>query len=288
MKTRGVLRPKALGRPRYYLSESTRHITLRKLSDRPVKLGEFYSVGNQPGGGWARFIPPKESIEVRLKIPQGGKPYEAMREWFIRRGARRSRRQREFNLASLAPLWNLGGFPQLEEEACGSLHLSGSYITQWPTDAIAVWADSGCQGIHPAHIWAILEPEHRFPFFHSPGKSPVPPKNRWLYLPVDLARPLEKQFDEGRRTVEQIRDYAFLLSRMPIPRPGRRDSLRKVLIFTLHYSAGRSIPEIAKELFSEESKDSRFSKVKGILREVRSAIINAGFSPPTLPTHRRT
>lgn len=274
MKGRPVLRTSALPPPRHFRSAVVRRIKAKNHSTRPIVLGEFPSVGNQTGGGWASFVPAGESKEVRLRVPEGGEPYEAMREWFFRREAAKSKRPKMLDLNRTALLWNYGGGPLMSKEKCGTLHLSGTRTVSWGPyiqEAIKVWEDSGCQGVYPPNLLAYVEPDQHLPFLPWHAHPDNARDNRWLSVAVDLGRPIEDQFEQIQKRCKEIREYALLLVGIKPQRPGRHEVRRDILAFTLHYSAGLTIPQVAKELFPHESPLSRERKTKDIIRRVRRA-----------------
>lgn len=210
-----------------------------------------------------------------LCIAEGGQPYEAMREWFFRREAAKTKRPGVFDLNRVAQLWNLGPGPHLTKEPCGWLHLSGSRHVHWGPDiqrAIEVWEKSNYRGFCPYDLLAYLEPDQYLPFLASHPKPDNPADSRWLHVALDLARPLEGQFDEIQARCEEIRKYTLLLVGQKRSRPGRHEIRRDILVFTLHYSAGLTVPEVARKVFPKESQDSARRKVKDIIRRVRRAI----------------
>jgi len=260
--------------PRHYLAVRVRRTTAKNHGSRPLHLGEFSSVGNQPGGGWAIFIPPGESIEVQLRIPEGGKPYEAVREWFLMREAAKAKRPRAFDLGKTAELWNLGPGPHISKEACGRLHFSGSRFTTWGPHiqrAIEVWESSGFRGPRPYDLLAYFEPGQSVPILPWHPKPEIPVEDRLLYVAVDLSTPLEAQIEQIQQTCNELRDYALLLAGEKRKRPGRHEIRRDILIFTMHSSAGMTNAQIAKEVFPHEAEASSIRKVKDSLRRLNRA-----------------
>lgn len=275
MKTRRVTRKRVPPKPRFYVSAVIRQIKAKNHLARPLPLDEFSSTGNQPDGGWAKFIPPGESIEVQLQIPEGGQPYEAMREWFLLREVAKSKRDGEFDLNRTAAVWNFGPGPDITKETCGWLHFSATWSTSWGPEiqrAMEVWEASGCRGPRPYDILAYLDPEQRVPILPWHPKADIPTENRLLCLVVDMARPLEDQFQELQRACQQIREYSLLLAGQTRKRPGRHEIRRDILVFTLHHAAGLTVAQVALEVFPNESPASSTRKVKDSLRRLRRIV----------------
>lgn len=234
-------------------------------------------------GGTLRFIPPGESIEVGLEIAPLGSPLAAMREWLLRHKAKTLSSPEGIDVRKVVAPWNLGTDPHLKEAGCGSLHLEWGLLVTWDRDiyrAIKVWEKAHCGGPYPPDVLACLDPDQRLPFLGGP--DPIPAEKRRVYVPIDLARPLQEQFEEALRQCDEIRNYTFLLARQPVPRPGRSEDRRNVLVYTLHKSGRMKIREIAKDLFPNEDQDRAQQKVKEILGQVNRAVERGGFKPTPL------
>jgi len=270
MKAPHVPGRRVLPKPKYYIAEKTKETRLNRRPRRLTRLGDHNGIARQ--GGWIRFVPPAQHVTVSLKIPKGGDPYEAVREWFMRREAKRPKRSGRFDLRPLARLWNHGAGPQVQKLSCGSLHMSGTRFGQWVGDALTIWAESGQRSPYPPHVLACLDPEHRAFFVKSPGPSRIPDADRWLDVAFDLAKPLEDQFQRALTHCRLLQDYAFLVAGLPKPRPGRRETLRDVMIYTLRHSLRLTIPQLAESQFPGENSASAQDKVKKILRRVDKAV----------------
>ncbi|MBZ5639933.1 MAG: hypothetical protein LAO51_14395 [Acidobacteriia bacterium] len=262
-------------------------------TDRPVTSIRLEDISRE--GAWISFVPPGESNQVSLRLRRNTTAYEAIREWFFRRFANEGPSDRKFDLNEVARLWNFGPAPNIERTDSPSLHLEGLRSVEWGHYlglAIETWAASGQRGLYPHYVLTCLDPDSRLPFFSSLGPDPIPPENRWLYVGIDVARPLEIQFREALERCRRIQEYAFMLVDAAPPRPGRRETLRDVYIYTLRRSAMMTVPQIAKAVFEKEKQPSAQRKVKDVIRRVENALKTPGLEwtppkPERTPFHPR-
>lgn len=268
-------RKRAKRATRHYLeSKIVRWKTPCLPQTRPIPLEDGWLDEHEKR--WVKFGHPDGAREVSLLIPEGGSPYEAMREWFVHNAATRDKR---LDVRTLLPLWNYGPGPAMKEMACGEVHIEGTRKAGWGQEVLRaheIFFVSGYRGFNPYEVAAAIEPERRLPFFGSLGQDPIPPRARWVNAPIDLAQPIEPQLEELRTTLMQIRDYVYRLAKAPVPRPSRHETSRDVLIFTLKYSAGFTVPEIAKTIFGEEDQNAAQEKVKTILKRIRRVLKRGG------------
>ena len=277
-------RSRNLGRPKFYEEERIGDISFRNTGRQPELWRGFPERGSTFPGGWVGFTPPGESTEVQLKVSAGGDPYEAMREWFVRREAGKRKRPKMLDVRALLPIWNYGSssrWPRAETDKDGYLRFEPEWSPPWDhmNRAQQVWHENGGQGRHPVDVLAALDPDSYVPFLSAPRPHRIPPKNRWVSVSIDLARPLADQFKEAKRICRLAKEYARLLAGQPAERPGRRELRRNVLIYTLKESARLTNRQIADEMFPEEKPDSAQQKVKQIVREIHRALQGGGFKP---------
>ena len=268
--------------PRLYTEESRENIEYYNHTDRPFILGEVLQEHLPANDWWISFVLPESSVEVHLKLHPGVSPSDAIQEWFILEELAKVSGPMPFNLKRVLPFWNFGLDSKIEQQPCGQLHLAGHRTVSWSfmTDAHAVWVESGCRGIRPPDLLAFLDPDNRLPFMSAPGSNHVAPEERWLYVAIDMARPLEDQFKATKATCRKLQNTALALAGQKKARPRARDTRRNVWIYTLHYSGGLRVPRIAELVFEKEDQDSAQLKVKACIRDVNAAIREAGLEPP--------
>jgi len=94
-------------------------------------------------------------------LPYRGDPRLALQEWLVLHAAAQIHEEQPFDVHSVVAHWNQGPDPELQVEACGQVHLSGSRTVRWDhmAEAIEVWASCGQLGIYPPDLAAILDPE---------------------------------------------------------------------------------------------------------------------------------
>ncbi|MCP3994477.1 MAG: hypothetical protein GY722_05345 [bacterium] len=114
----------------------------------------------------------------------------------------------------------------------------------------------------------------------APPPDAVPPENRWIHAGIDLASPLDEQIKEIKRTCGKLRAMSYTVAGLPQPRNARSEPARDTMIFTMHYAAGLTVPEIAEQFFGEENRSSAIKKTKKILERTSEAVRAAGLDVP--------
>ena len=271
------------GRPRYYQSETITTVSAKNQSDQVLILGDYLELVDSPDGGTLSFIPAGDARVVSLTIKRAVNPGEAIREWSIRQKAQEKRvtvETSDIDINEAAKEWNKGPEPHLVKAPCQHLHLGGTRGAFWGPEiqrAIDIWNAHNCVGAYPPEVLAYLDPNQRAPFITDSAPPPLPSEKRLLFAAIDIALPLEEQFQALQKKCTEIRQAAFQLANQPIPRPGRREDSRDVLIYTLRRSARWSVPNIAKSEFPKQDLESAETRVKDIVRKVERALRAGGF-----------
>ncbi len=288
-------RPKAI-EPRLYSEARVEEIEAFNHKDEPLRLGSTEEMFDN--GGWARFVLPTSNMVVHLKVRtelwrekdekgnivhrvQNASPQDALREWFMVRKATRRDSPNIFDVRQLLPFWNYGTDRPLKHRDCGSIHLQGRRrVSGYPVNAHQLWEGCDCRGPNPADVHAALDPENRLPFMTAAPPEAVPAENRWIHAGIDLASPIDEQIKEIKDACRKLQTMSYAVAGLSRPRAARSESSRDTIIFTMHYSAGLTVPEIAEQFFSDEDRDAAIKKTKKILERTRKAVRAAGLDIP--------
>ena len=264
-----------LPRPTHYIDEKVESVEMSIGKDTsPIFYGDPHECTRKKKGGWVEFGLPNKQLVVRLLLPFRGNPYLARQEWLVRDEALTTDDVRPFDVHRVINAWNAGSDPKLTVDVNGGVQLAGQRGVIWKhmADAIEIWSSSGQRGIYPPDLAAVLDPDHRVPVLTPPLADHAPPENRWISISLDLMGPLDEQLKQIRERVKRLRSYAFMVAGRPPARPGAKEVGRDVLIYTLHYSAGLTVPEIAKAVFPKERQDPAKSKIKKRITAIRAAL----------------
>jgi len=117
-----------------------------------------------------------------------------------------------------------------------------------------------------------------------------PAWSRILHIPVDLSQPIGTQLERINPALTEIRDYLYRFTTQPPPRDRIEFIWRDVYIFLLAQLAGKSIAQIAEEIFPDAHRKTRYDKVDLIVRKVQKAADRAGVTipPPSSETKHPT
>ena len=266
---------RTLPKPKHFLDAKVEPIELAGGRDTsPTFLGDPHEGPRKKKGGWVEFVLPEKQLLVRLRLPFRGNPYLARQEWLVRDEASVHDEEQPFDVHRIVDAWNAGMDPKLTVDEKGGVHLGGQRGVAWKhmADALEVWSRSGRRGVYPPDLAAVLDPDHRVPLLTPPLSGHTPPENRWISISLDLMGPLDEQLKQIRERVKRLRSYAFVVAGRTPGRPGAREVGRDVLIFTLHYSAALTVPEIAKVVFPKENQDSAESKIRKRITAIRAAL----------------
>ncbi len=147
-------------------------------------------------------------------------------------------------------------------------------LDEWYGKLLEVWPDKPTElaKVSPADIARTLDSR----FMRSDD-----PRQRVLYVPFDLAEPIEEQIKAAQSEMIRIRDYLAQFLAGPLSRSRSRTLWRDIYLYALADWQQRSVAEIGKIVFPNEKQKSREKKVGERVRKVRSALEKAGIVTPT-------
>jgi hypothetical protein len=112
-------------------------------------------------------------------------------------------------------------------------------------------------------------------------------QNRYLAIPFDLSLSLQDQWERVLPWLDELADYAYRFTKIKRPRV-RTNMYRDIYVFLSVRLGGRSVFEVAREVFPGEKRLSREAKVRKVVANVARVVRGAHvpLPPPVIPARK--
>ena len=112
-------------------------------------------------------------------------------------------------------------------------------------------------------------------------------QNRYLAIPFDLSLSLQDQWERVLPWLDELADYAYRFTKIKRPRV-RTNMYRDIYVFLSVRLGGRSVFEVAQEVFPGEKRPSREAKVRKVVANVARVVRGAHvpLPPPVIPARK--